>query len=221
MTDKGLAIIVGYGPGIGHAVAEALVREGHALALIARDTKKLDAAVAAFSGSNQPVRAFSADAGDARSLSAAIGLAQRDLGDAHVLHYNAAIWRPGPVLGTDPETFNTDIRIGVTGALVAAQAVAPAMMERGRGIMLFTGGGLAVHPSPEAPSLSVSKSGIRALALMLAQELAPKGIRVGTVTIAGRVAPGTPFAPDAIADAFMSLYRSTPDAATAEILFRG
>ena len=73
----------------------------------------------------------------------------------------------------------------------------------------------------EAPSLSVGKAGIRALALMLAKELEPNGIRVGTVTIAGEGAVGTPFAPEKVAKAFLALHNTPPDAATAEIVFRG
>lgn len=77
------------------------------------------------------------------------------------------------------------------------------------------------YPSPQAPSLSVGKAGIRALALMLAEELAPMGIRVGTVTIAGQVEPGTAFAPERIAEACLSLHRGQPDPKTAEIVFTG
>jgi NAD(P)-dependent dehydrogenase (short-subunit alcohol dehydrogenase family) len=219
--SKGPATIIGYGPGVSGAVAEAFAREGYPLALIARDPSKLDSAVQALRSKGMDARGFTADAGDAASLTAALAAAKADLGDAEVLHYNAALWRPGPVLETTPDSFDEDFRVAVTGALVAARALAPAMIAAGRGTLLFTGGGLALYPSPQAPSLSVGKAGIQALALMLAEELAPHGIRVGTVTIAGEVAPGTAFAPEKIAQAFLSLYRTLPDAKTAEIVFSG
>jgi NAD(P)-dependent dehydrogenase (short-subunit alcohol dehydrogenase family) len=204
--SKGPAIIIGYGPGVSGAVAEAFVREGYPLALIARDANKLDVAVKALRAKGIEAQAFSADAGDALSLTTALNAVRDTLGDAEVLHYNAAYWRPGPVLETTPESFDDDFRVCVTGALVAARALAPAMIAAGCGTLLFTGGGLALYPSPQAPSLSVGKAGIRALALMLAEELAPHGIRVGTVTIAGEIAPGTAFAPEKIAQAFLSLH---------------
>lgn len=222
MTEsKGSVFIVGYGAGVSGALAQAFAREGYSLGLISRDAGKLEAAVDALKASGVVAHGFTAEAGDAAALSAALSAARDALGDAEILHYNAATWRPGPVLGTTPESFDGDFQICVTGALVAAQAVAPAMIAAGRGTILFTGGGLALFPSPQAPSLSVGKAGIRALALMLAEELAPKGIRVGTVTIAGTVAPGTPFAPEKIADAFLALHRSPPDPKTAEIVFSG
>lgn len=219
--SRGPVFIVGYGAGVSGALAQAFAREGHPLGLIARDARKLDAAIEEMKSSGIDARGFTADAGDIISLEKALQAARSTLGDAQVLHYNAANWRPGPVLSTTPESFDADFRTCVTGALVAAQAVAPAMIVAGHGTMLFTGGGLALYPSPQAPSLSVGKAGIRALALMLAEELAPKGIRVGTVTIAGTVAAGTAFSPERIAESFLSLHRSAPDPTTAEIVFSG
>lgn len=219
--SKGPAIIIGYGPGVSAAVAEAFAREGYPLALIARDAAKLDRVVEVLRASGFEAQGFAANSGDAAALTSALVAARDAFGDAEVLVYNAALWRPGPVLATTPESFDADFQVCVTGALVAARALAPAMIAATRGTLLFTGGGLALYPSPQAPSLSVGKAGIRALALMLAAELAPEGIRVGTVTIAGEVAAGTPFAPEKIAEAFLALHRSPPDPATAEIVFRG
>lgn len=220
-STKGPAIIIGYGPGVSGAVAEAFAREGHPLALIARDAAKLDAAAAAFRARGIEAQGFAADASNAASLTGALDAVRNRFGDCEVLLYNAAFWRPGPVLETTPESFDADFHVCVTGALIAAQLLAPAMISAGRGTLLFTGGGLALYPSPQAPSLSVGKAGIRALALMLAEELAPKGLRVGTVTIAGEVAPGTAFGPEKIAEAFLALQRGAPDPTTAEIVFRG
>jgi NAD(P)-dependent dehydrogenase (short-subunit alcohol dehydrogenase family) len=92
------------------------------------------------------------------------------------------------------------------------------MQARSRGSILFTGGGFALYPSPQAPALSLGKASIRALALILAQELAPAGVRVGTVTIMGTVTPGTSLDPNRIAAAFLDLHRGLPDPATAETM---
>ncbi len=216
---SGPCIIVGYGPGIGGAVARAFGREGMSLGLVARNAAKLDAAVAELEAAGHAAAAFPADAGDAASLSAALSAAQDRFGAADVLVYNAATWRSGPVLATAPAELDADFRICVTGALTAARAVAPAMQTRGHGSLLFTSGGFALHPNPIAPTLSIGKAGLRALVLMLAQELAPAGVRVGMVTVMGRVQPGTEFDPDSIAASFLALHHGTPDPATAEHRF--
>lgn len=50
--------------------------------------------------------------------------------------------------------------------------------DRG-GTILVTGGGFAIYPNADWLSLSIGKTGGRALALALAPELAKKNIRVG------------------------------------------
>jgi NAD(P)-dependent dehydrogenase (short-subunit alcohol dehydrogenase family) len=219
MTSPANAVIIGHGPGIGAAVARAFGREGMSLSLLARDSARLNAAVADLATEGHVAAAFPADAADDASLTAALAAARTRFGEPEVLVYNAATWRPGPVLAADAAGFVSDFRVCVTGALTASAAVVPAMRARGRGTLLFTGGGFALFPSPVAPSLSIGKAGIRALALMLARELAPSGIRVGTVTIMGTVRPGTRFDPDLIAQRYIDLHRGRPDPDTAEVSF--
>lgn len=217
----GLAVIVGHGSGVGAAVARAFGREGMAVALLARDgTRAADAAAAMEQAGEAPQAAgYRADAGDAASLGAALDAAVARFGAVDVLAYNAAAWRAGPVLALTPEQLVEDFRVCTVGALAAARAVAPAMQARRRGTIIFTGGGFALFPSAMAPSLSIGKAGIRALALMLAAELAPSGVRVGTVTIMGVVAAGTKFDPDAIARRYLDIHHGTAGATVAEIQF--
>ena len=214
------AVVVGYGPGVGDAVARAFAADGYSLALLARNGDKVAAAATALSGTGIEAAGYAADAGNEASLTAALASARARFGDPEVLVYNAAHWRPGPTLAIGADDLVADFRTCAAGALVAAQAVTPAMMAAGRGSILFTGGGFALYPSPIAPALSIGKAAIRALAAMLAQELAPAGIRVGTVTIMGTVAPGTSLDPARVAEAFVALHRGRPDAATAELQVR-
>lgn len=217
---NGTAIIVGYGPGVGAGVAEAFAQVGHPVALIARDRKKLDEAVERYRGLGWRAAGFVADAADSAALREAIAVATKVLGPPDALIYNAARGGSGPVMALEAEQLIADFRLSVAGALVAVQAVVPGMVRRGAGSVLFTGGGLALRPSPSAPSLTIGKVGIRTLAFMLAQELAPQSVRAGTVTIATGVAPSGPGSPERIGAAFLSLHQTPPDPATFEIVIR-
>ncbi|TVY11329.1 hypothetical protein [Paenibacillus cremeus] len=84
------------------------------------------------------------------------------------------------------------------------------------GTVLFTGGGLALYPYADYSSLAIGKSGIRNLAYSLHQELSPKGIYVGTLTINGFVKEGTYFSPENIANTFYSMYENRTET---EIMF--
>jgi NADP-dependent 3-hydroxy acid dehydrogenase YdfG len=220
MSTPGPVIIVGYGPGVAAGAAKAFAGRGHPIALIARSAEKVAAAAKALTVEGIVATGHVADAGDDTALLAAIAQARAAQGEPQVLLYNAAHWRPGPVLALSTDDLLADFRTCVSGALTAAREVAPAMIAAGRGSLLFTGGGLAMYPSPEAPSLSIGKASIRSLALMLAAELAPKGVRVGTVTIAGTVSEDSTLTPSRIGEAFLALHDGAPDPATAEVVLR-
>jgi short-subunit dehydrogenase len=96
--------------------------------------------------------------------------------------------------------------VDVAGALHCALQVIPEQVEQKAGTILFTGGGLALYPSADYTSLGIGKASLRNLAFTLAEELKPQGVFVGTVTIAGAVAPGTHFAPELIAEKYWELY---------------
>ena len=80
------------------------------------------------------------------------------------------------------------------------------MREANAGSMLFTGGGAALKAHPGMATRCAGKAALRLWVLTLAEDLRDTGIRVGTVTVHGRVAPGTAFDPDDIAAAFMRLH---------------
>ena len=132
-------------------------------------------------------------------------------GSPAVLVWNAALWDETPALALEPAEFDRQVRLGLTCALTAVQAAAPAMTESGGGTILLTGGGLALAPQygGAVPALTAVKSALRGFVHASAPEFAEQGLRLGTVTIAGQVAPGTAFDPDRIAAAFWALHAGT------------
>lgn len=214
-----VAVVAGAGPGIGLAVARRFAREGFAVGLIARSAGPLREAAARLGRAH----AVPADLAEPGAVEAAIGEISAALGAPRVLVYNAAGVTPGPAMALPVAGFARDLALSVTGAFAAARAVHPEMRAAGAGTMLFTGGGLALAPSGGAgvASLTAGKSALRGLVHALAAELAPEGIHVGTVTVSGRVAPGTAFDPDLIAERFWSLHAEPAGAWTVESVFDG
>lgn len=208
-----LCAVIGFGPGIGAAVARRFAAGGFDVRGLARDPARHEALA------GPGVTLAAADAADPASLSAALGSRVR------VLVYNAYRMTPlvpGPSALT-PGDAAADFAVNVGGALAAIQAVLPGMRAAGQGSILLTGGGLALDPTGwlAAASLAIGKAGIRSLAHALHAELAPEGIHAGTVTIAGAVAPGTAFDPDRIAEAYWQLHMDPPGGFRAEIIFKG
>lgn len=214
MQSKKTCVIVGYGAGLGAALARRFAREGYRIVGLARHPE-----------THAPlpdleVELRQADAADPSALAMALA----DL-TPEVLIYNAyrmSAAKGGPS-ALDPADLIADFGVNVAGALAAVQVVLPAMKTRGEGSILFTGGGLAFDPTGwlAAASLAIGKAGLRSLAQSLNAELAGAGIHAGTVTIAGMIAPGTAFDPDRIAEAFWLLHADPSGAEKGEIVLTG
>lgn len=216
-------LILGMGPGLSAALAERFARAGHAVVGFARNPGKSAGLAERWAAEGLRVELRAADAGDFDGLRAAIAEAERASGPADTLIYNAYRASFAQPSALRPEDAVADFRVNVAGALAAARAVLPGMVERGRGTVFFTGGGLALDPTGwlDAASLAVGKAGLRSLALTLNRELAPRGVHVGTVTVAGAIQPGTPFAPERVAEAFWRLREDAAGAKPAEVVFKG
>lgn len=215
-----LCIIIGAGPGVSAAVARRFAKGGFRLALIARAIDDAAPFVVDLRAQGADVLVRAADVADFAGLAAVLQALIVYHAPIGVLVYNAAGVTPANPTALPPDRLMADLAVSVGGALVAAQTLAPAMAA-GQGTMLFTGGGFALYPEPALASLGVGKAALRNLVQSLAQELFAWSIRVGTVTIKGKVEPGTAYDPDRIADAFMALHTDRDDQLGFEYSFAG
>lgn len=202
----GTAVIVGVGPGLGAALARTFAQAGHPVAMLARDKAKLDTYAAELASTGQHVRGYAADAAHPDGLRAALGTAVSELGAPDVLVYNVGVLRPDSPLGGGDQYWTDVTAVNVLGARVAADSVLPELRD-GRGSLLFTGGGYALHPSKDFASLSVGKAALRAYAQVLHARLAGTGVHATSVTITKEIGGGEPrFEPAALAQAYLDLH---------------
>ncbi|HUP91806.1 MAG TPA: SDR family NAD(P)-dependent oxidoreductase [Solimonas sp.] len=214
-------LVVGAGPGIGQAVAQAFALEGLDVALMSRNPAKLaDACSEIRKSTGRQARAYTADAGNDASLRATLAKASKDLGEPEVLVFNAATSQMGKPTTIPTERLLAEFQANVAGALTCAKAVAPGMVERRRGTILFTGGGFAYEPAAEYASLSLCKAALRSLTYTLAQELGMYGVHVATVTVHGFVQTGTKFDPHQIAGSFVQLHRQPKGHFDIELIYK-
>ncbi len=201
-----LCTIVGMGPGIGFSIAKKFAKNGFDIAMIARNFGSL-LSYSMKLGENYDVNAvgFVADAGNIEELESTFKRIQKKYGPTEVLVYNAAVLEKikSPL---SAETFINHFRVNMVGAMVSAQQVLSEMEKRGRGTILFTGGGFAHEPNPNYVSLSASKAALLNYGHNLAQQYEPKGIHVAVVSVFGKVAPRTIYDPDLIAEKYWELH---------------
>ena len=203
-----LAIVAGAGPGVGAALARRFAAEGFRVVLIARDEARLAGLVAPLLAAGGKAFACAADLSVHSEVSEVMARILQEHGAPAVLLWNAALWSEAPALSLGPADLDRQLRLGLSCALTAIQAVAPSMQAAGAGTVLLTGGGLALAPQfgRVVPALTAVKSALRGFVHASAPEFAAQGLRLGMVTIAGQVAPGTAFDPDRIAEAFWALH---------------
>jgi NAD(P)-dependent dehydrogenase (short-subunit alcohol dehydrogenase family) len=217
--SKGSALIVGVGPGLGLALAQAFAQDGNPVALFGRGAERLEEYASGLVAEGHTANAYPVDAADPEALRAAIVTATDELGAPEVLVYNAALMAPDTPTGLDERDFARTLAVNVTGAVVAARTVLP-LLPGGRGSLLFTGGVLALDPSPEFSSLSVGKAALRAYVQSLHKQQQGTGVHVTTVTVAGSIGGGDPrFAPEALAAAYLDLHHQPPGWWQSELLY--
>ncbi|MER7690380.1 SDR family NAD(P)-dependent oxidoreductase [Streptomyces sp. NPDC097610] len=216
--SKGSALIVGVGPGLGLALAQTFARDGHPVALFGRNAGRLENYASELIAEGRTAGAYQADAADPASLRTALARAADDLGAPEVLIYNATLMGPDTPTDVDAQKLAHTLAVNVTGAVISAQTILP-LLPGGRGSLLFTNGALAVDPSPEYTSLSLSKAALRNYVQALHTQQQGRGIHVATVTVDGYIGGEDPrFAPDRLAAAVLDLHHQPQDEWQAELL---
>jgi NAD(P)-dependent dehydrogenase (short-subunit alcohol dehydrogenase family) len=199
--------VVAAGPGLGRSVALRFAREGFAVGLLGRSAEGLGDRAAELRAAGAPrVEVAGGDAGDEESLRTAHGVLRSALGPPTVLVYNGSAFVQGSALTVTPDQLRLAVDVGVTGALVSAQEVAPAMREAGAGTILLTGSVAADRASTSAAAVGVAKAALRSLALSLHKELRPDGVRVVSVTIDGVLQGPDALDLDVVAERYWSLH---------------
>jgi NAD(P)-dependent dehydrogenase (short-subunit alcohol dehydrogenase family) len=208
------AIVIGAGPGIGTAVARRLAKAGLPVGVIARSEATVQAAKRAVDGE---VVGATADVTDETALRNALDAIVDRLGVPDVLVYNAALIQSDAPGDLSTQQHLEAWAVNVVGAITAAAHLAPRMAAQGGGTILLTGG--MPEPVAAVTSLSLGKAGVRALTELLQKHYADAGIHVGTVTVAGTVAPGTAYDPDDIAEHYWRLHTQPAGAWEREVVY--
>jgi NAD(P)-dependent dehydrogenase (short-subunit alcohol dehydrogenase family) len=105
-----------------------------------------------------------------------------ELGSIDTFVSNAGIIEWEPITKITLECWNRILAVNLTGAMLCAREVARHMVERRKGVMLFTSSTIQYNPAYKEAAYRVSKTGVQVFAETAAIELAPYGIRVNTVS---------------------------------------
>jgi NAD(P)-dependent dehydrogenase (short-subunit alcohol dehydrogenase family) len=172
------ALITGGGTGIGLAIARAMHGAGARVVLVGRREAELAAAARSLGeGASHVVH-------DITQLDAAPALVERvasEAGPVSCLVNNAGIHLKKPAVETTPEEFQRVLNTHIVGAHALTRAVAPGMMERRHGSILFTGSMASLFGIPLVIAYTAAKSAMVGMVKGYSTEFSAHGVRVNCI----------------------------------------
>lgn len=186
------ALVTGSTSGIGAAVARILAGEGATVAVSGRDAARGHAVVEHIVGAGGTAVFVPADLGgsyaDVRGLAAAATDALG--GRVDVLVNNAGIYPATTTEELSDANLDAMLEINVRAPHVLVAALAPAMAERGDGVIVTIGSWMAQTGIPFAAMYSATKAADEQLTRSWAAEYGPRGVRVNSVAPGATLTPG-------------------------------
>ena len=176
--DNDIAVITGGGTGLGLGMARCMAEAGATVVLAGRRESVLHEAVGQI-GDRATYQVF-----DVTESGAAPDLVRRieaATGPITILANNAGVHLKKPAVETTEDEFAHVLNTHVMGAHALTRAVAPGMMERGRGSILFTASMASLFGIPQVVAYSAAKAAYLGLVHALATEFSPHGVRVNAI----------------------------------------
>lgn len=172
MSEPRTIVITGCTRGLGRALSERFLQEGHAVAGCGRDAKAIEEL-----GASPGRHLFEAlDVTDDEALTAWAGRVEDRLGTPDLLINNAALINENNPLWLVPaEEFGRVIDVNIKGVAAVIRAFVPGMIARSSGVIVNISSGWGRSTSPEVGPYCATKWAIEGLTKSLAQEL-PRGM---------------------------------------------
>ena len=168
------ALLTGASGGIGFAIARALHARGATVIATARREEVLKELADEL---GDRVEIVAADLAKAEHVAAL----PQQAGDVDVLVANAALPASGALLDFDPDHIDRALDVNLRAPTQLARALAPAMVERGSGHLVFISSLSGKSANAGSALYSATKFGMRGMALGLHGDLNGTGVGVTTV----------------------------------------
>jgi NAD(P)-dependent dehydrogenase (short-subunit alcohol dehydrogenase family) len=176
MKNKNI-LITGGTTGIGLATAQLLQAEGARVIVTGRNPETLAAARTTLGASAVVLSSDSASLGDAQALGATL---QTYTANLDAVFLNAGIGQFGPIEAMTPQHFDAMFGVNVRGLYFQLQSLLPLLANPSA--VVFNASVVAELGFPTTSIYSATKAAVVSLGKSLAVELAPRGIRINTLS---------------------------------------
>jgi NAD(P)-dependent dehydrogenase (short-subunit alcohol dehydrogenase family) len=177
------ALVTGSTDGIGVAIARALAAEGAQVIVSGRNAERGKEVLASITGNGGRAQFIGADLGAGRA--AIVDLVESAVaaaGRLDILVNNAAMLiEPMPTAEVSEELIDGALGVNVKAAFLLTGLIAPAMAERGDGVIINLGSISGLFGSAGSALYSTTKAAMHSLTKSWAAEYGPAGVRGNAV----------------------------------------
>jgi 3-oxoacyl-[acyl-carrier protein] reductase len=181
--DGKVCVVTGAAQGIGRSIVETFLENG-AERVVAVDVN--EDTLTDLGKQDSRIKTSVLDITDSAAVSSFAEELLGDSGRADVLVNNAGVTRDSLIAKMDDDSWDTVIRVNLTGTFHMTRALAPAMMEQGQGSIVSLASIVGLDGNMGQSNYAASKGGIVAMTKSWAKEFTRKGAAVRS----NAVAPG-------------------------------
>lgn len=179
--NERVAIVTGAGAGIGSEVAVRLAREGCDVGLFDIEATGADETADLVRMLGRKADVFLGNVSLKQDAVSAVGQFADTLGPVDILVNNAGILRTSKFLDVTEDDWRQTFAINLDGVFFFSQAVLPAMVKRGAGVIVNMSSWTGKKGVPNHAAYGATKAAIINLTQSLAGEFGEHGIRINSV----------------------------------------
>ena len=173
--ENKVAIVTGGNSGIGYAAAAELVSKGAKVIVTGRNKEALAKAETELN-----VTGIVADQSDLKSIDSLVEQVKAQFGKVDILFLNAGIAAFAPVDSASEEHYDSIMNVNFKGAYFTLSRFIPILNDGAS--VVFLSSNTASMPGPGSSVYSASKTALNSVMKSAALELAPRKIRVNSVS---------------------------------------
>jgi NAD(P)-dependent dehydrogenase (short-subunit alcohol dehydrogenase family) len=177
-----MALVTGASKGLGKAMALALSKEGVAVALVARDSARLEQVKHEIEQSGGKAKVFTADVTKEDQVGQLESQVTKQLGRIQILINNAGMNLRKNLIDFSLDEWRTVMDTNLTSVFLMCRAFVPHMRGTGYGRVINMTSMMSHISLPQRTAYSSSKAALLGLIRALALELAGEGITVNGIS---------------------------------------